>query len=527
MAEAERYNEKELTQIFKAFDESMNDFKRMIGEIYQSYSKQTGLDRQALEAIVNSTDLDHLVKQIQKKTGVDISEAIMRNYKGRINRLQALQEQAKAMVDKLARETQNKATRALKTTVEEGYKRTLYDIGKGVGINPAPFATLDERTIKTMLKTKWVGKENYSQRIWTNMDQMTKKLQSAMLRGAVTGMSEAKLINEFKKEFDIQRYKAERLIRTEMAYFNNQAELAAYDDLDVDEYMYIATLDSRTSEICRDLDGKHFPTKDGEPGKNMPPMHPNCRSTIAPYLGPELTQNLQRRARQEGNGENEVIKYQTYREWEQGNALVKHKERISGYYDHQDADMRGTSQEDRRAIKKATIPEQIRDIFNKDGNEIIEKSFMRLNFNEQKEAAYAMVYARDKYGVDLSKLKIGTSDIKDRGQYRPDRKTITLNEGLEIGEGFPTMAHELFHVLEDQLGIDTEELIHQAEKNTGWSIDKLIKAEEEIAGERYDISSELYAHSMENYAVKSWNKNIHKFIIEVEKLTQEAMKNGS
>lgn len=316
MAEAERYNEKELTQIFKAFDESMNDFKRMIGEIYQSYSKQTGLDRQALEAIVNSTDLDHLAKQIQKKTGVDISEAIMRNYKGRINRLQALQEQAKAMVDKLARETQNKATRALKTTVEEGYKRTLYDIGKGVGINPAPFATLDERTIKTMLKTKWVGKENYSQRIWTNMDQMTKKLQSAMLRGAVTGMSEAKLINEFKKEFDIQRYKAERLIRTEMAYFHNQAELAAYDDLDVDEYMYIATLDSRTSEICRDLDGKHFPTKDGEPGKNMPPMHPNCRSTIAPYLGPEFTKNLQRRARQEGNGENEVIKYQTYREWE-------------------------------------------------------------------------------------------------------------------------------------------------------------------------------------------------------------------
>lgn len=316
MAEAERYNEKELTQIFKAFDESMNDFKRMIGEIYQSYSKQTGLDRQALEAIVNSTDLDHLVKQIQKKTGVDISEAIMRNYKGRINRLQALQEQAKAMVDKLARETQNKATRALKTTVEEGYKRTLYDIGKGVGINPAPFATLDERTIKTMLKTKWVGKENYSQRIWTNMDQMTKKLQSAMLRGAVTGMSEAKLINEFKKELDIQRYKAERLIRTEMAYFHNQAELAAYDDLDVDEYMYIATLDSRTSEICRDLDGKHFPTKDGEPGKNMPPMHPNCRSTIAPYLGPEFTKNLQRRARQEGNGENEVIKYQTYREWE-------------------------------------------------------------------------------------------------------------------------------------------------------------------------------------------------------------------
>ena len=38
-----------------------------------------------------------------------------------------------------------------------------------------------------------------------------------------------------------------------------------------------------TSEICQEMDGKIFNVKDGIPGDNVPPLHPNCRSTIVPY----------------------------------------------------------------------------------------------------------------------------------------------------------------------------------------------------------------------------------------------------
>lgn len=49
-----------------------------------------------------------------------------------------------------------------------------------------------------------------------------------------------------------------------------------------DRYTYRATLDTRTSTICAQTDGKVFAYKD--PGALMPPLHPNCRSTTIPLL---------------------------------------------------------------------------------------------------------------------------------------------------------------------------------------------------------------------------------------------------
>ena len=81
-----------------------------------------------------------------------------------------------------------------------------------------------------------------------------------------------------------QSYKAaERLIRTETNHFHGEADKAAYKAAGVDEYEYVATLDSRTCETCAALDGKHFKVKDAQAGVNYPPMHPNDRCTTVEY----------------------------------------------------------------------------------------------------------------------------------------------------------------------------------------------------------------------------------------------------
>ena len=49
-------------------------------------------------------------------------------------------------------------------------------------------------------------------------------------------------------------------------------------------YQIVATLDSRTSDICRHLDGKVFDMKDYEPGVTAPPFHVYCRSCTVPYF---------------------------------------------------------------------------------------------------------------------------------------------------------------------------------------------------------------------------------------------------
>ena len=47
-------------------------------------------------------------------------------------------------------------------------------------------------------------------------------------------------------------------------------------------YEWVSVLDTRTSDICRALDGTEYELDD--PKRRVPPAHPNCRSTITPVL---------------------------------------------------------------------------------------------------------------------------------------------------------------------------------------------------------------------------------------------------
>jgi SPP1 gp7 family putative phage head morphogenesis protein len=72
------------------------------------------------------------------------------------------------------------------------------------------------------------------------------------------------------------------LVRTSINQVANTASQQVYEaNQDITKkYRYVATLDTRTSSICRALDGKEF-----EYGKGpTPPQHFNCRSTTVPVI---------------------------------------------------------------------------------------------------------------------------------------------------------------------------------------------------------------------------------------------------
>ncbi|MEL1196510.1 minor capsid protein, partial [Staphylococcus epidermidis] len=52
------------------------------------------------------------------------------------------------------------------------------------------------------------------------------------------------------------------------------------------EYEYHAKIDGKTTKTCRHLNNKVFKVKDMKPGVNAPPMHPFCRSAVAPHINP-------------------------------------------------------------------------------------------------------------------------------------------------------------------------------------------------------------------------------------------------
>ena len=109
---------------------------------------------------------------------------------------------------------------------------------------------------------------------------------------------------------------AERIIRTETTYISNAAEIESYKECGIDKYVFIATLDLRTSKQCREKDKKIFNVKDAETGVNLPPLHPYCRSTTIAYKDEETLNNLKRRARDPETGKTYILpSNMNYQEW--------------------------------------------------------------------------------------------------------------------------------------------------------------------------------------------------------------------
>lgn len=76
------------------------------------------------------------------------------------------------------------------------------------------------------------------------------------------------------------------LVRTSVNQVANAANQQVYEaNQDITTtYRYVATLDTRTSAICRALDGKEFKYGTGP----TPPQHFNCRSTTVPVIDPSI-----------------------------------------------------------------------------------------------------------------------------------------------------------------------------------------------------------------------------------------------
>jgi len=218
------------------------------------------------------------ISKILKHTGGEDTLA----YEYRMKRLNALLKTTEEKMKELYGINVSDTTAFLKSIIPEAYYHTIFDIAQGVGEQPV-FAAVNDKLINAIVKEPWSG-ENYSKRIWKNTNKLADDVREVLTEAAMSGESICKTSRKLSDAFDTSAYNSQRLIRTETTYACNQAEMASYEALDIDKYRFVATLDTRTSPICQKLDGEVFDTKDAQAGKNLPAMHPNCRSTTIPYF---------------------------------------------------------------------------------------------------------------------------------------------------------------------------------------------------------------------------------------------------
>lgn len=125
----------------------------------------------------------------------------------------------------------------------------------------------------------------YSDRIWMHQDLLKAEIAKNLKTGLVQGKNPRVLAQDIRRTFGSSQYNAERLMRTEMARVQTDAQMQSFKENGFDEYQYLAL--GNACEICRALDGKHFPVDKMMPGLNAPPMHPNCRCSTSAYMGRE------------------------------------------------------------------------------------------------------------------------------------------------------------------------------------------------------------------------------------------------
>ncbi len=84
----------------------------------------------------------------------------------------------------------------------------------------------------------------------------------------------------------LTRQNIDSLVRTAVNHYSNRARSLTFEQNKdvIHSEVYVATLDARTSAICRSLDGKVYPVGEGK----FPPQHFRCRSIRVPTLDGKL-----------------------------------------------------------------------------------------------------------------------------------------------------------------------------------------------------------------------------------------------
>lgn len=309
--------------VAKAYISATNAINKEIAAIFRSFKINSGLSeaeaRRLLNNLPDNTKLSELKKIVNKIKDPEEKQELLNiinspAYAWRIRRFKELQKSVDIQTKQLAEFEQSVTHAHYVDIAEEAYNRTMFDIQKGSGYGFS-FAQMPLKRITEILDNNWSGKL-FSTRIWGRETGLNQKIKQELLVGFMTGRSYRKTAQAIQNDMAVGAMEARRLVRTESTYIANMSEMESYNKSGIDKFRFLATLDIRTSEKCRKMDGKVFLVKDGVVGTNIPPLHPWCRSSTVPEINGIARDKLKRRARDPVTGKTYLVpQNMTYEEW--------------------------------------------------------------------------------------------------------------------------------------------------------------------------------------------------------------------
>lgn len=332
--------------LLHAYDLAIINMKKEVDSFYSKYGtngkipyadtkkRLTESERKVLNELLRKWYQDALTKDMPSDYKTYLVELGKKKY---ITRLEYLQ----ACVRYEAEDAKDKQIDEFIPLVEQGFIYSYYNtyyytaIGMEVSI---PYESVVRGSIERITKLRWNG-QNYSDRIWKDKARLIDAMNKIIPRSIAQGLNPRDVGDLLAKELNVSKNAGRTLARTEMNRICNQAALNAYKAIGIKKYKFVATLDMRTSEICRGMDGFIGLVSQAVEDINYPPMHPNCRSTTVPYFEDlEFADDSDRIARDEEGKNIKVSRRTTQEEWikqyvpdDQQGEFLKFKEKYGHY----------------------------------------------------------------------------------------------------------------------------------------------------------------------------------------------------
>ncbi|BAQ11316.1 head morphogenesis protein [Bacillus sp. OxB-1] len=249
--------------------EELREFRWTVEE-YIEYGKRNAINQQWMKQLENASSRVH------------------------ISRLESLRLQLQQHVEKLYGGQIEGFERLMKEIYQDQYYHTAFEIQKAFEVG-FTLQALNEDVLTKVISKPWtVDNTTFSAKIWRDRNLLINTLHTEMTQAFARGEGPQRLISVIQKKMNTSRSNAARLVQTEQAFFSAASQRDVFKELDVDRYEIVATLDSKTSDICQSMDGKVFKMSDYQPGVTANPFHPRCRTTTAPWFEDDYSQRIAR-----------------------------------------------------------------------------------------------------------------------------------------------------------------------------------------------------------------------------------------
>ena len=323
------------SRLTKAYSKVSKELEEEISELYKKLDKSRALLSQSKEKLLTSSEaseIKELLKLLEKEKAklleaAELPEEIVKNIEeniklieeslklkstnGYITHLELMNERINSLALSVANENQINMYGFLSSQYKDNYFRGVFRVQQGIGFGK-DFISPNPKVVQGIIMKKFAG-SSFSKRIWKDANKLATTLKDTLTNGLIRGESIDQMTKRLLTRIDASKSHARTLIRTESARIYEEATKESYKECGIEKYIFLATLDRKTSLICQELDMKSFPLDKAKAGENYPPMHPNCRSTTMADTKP-----LKRLARGSDGKNYTVDGNLSYKEWYEG-----------------------------------------------------------------------------------------------------------------------------------------------------------------------------------------------------------------